>query len=358
MSMTVQLKEPAQLSPEETQLWQAWQGSEPTLESPYFRLEFTQAVARVRNDVEIAVLADAGQCRGFLPFQRGPLGIGRPVGGKLSDYQGVIAPAGLDFSAEEIARGARLACYDFDHLLASQTPFAAHASATGQSPYLDLAGGYEAYCAQRKLAGSDVVAKTMQKARKLEREVGPVEFVPHTTDADVLQTLCTWKSAQYLETGLADLFAYPWTGNLLRDLCGHASDDFGPLISLLRIDSRPIAITYSLRSRGTVHAWFTAYDKELARYSPGAFLFLRMAQEAERLGITKIDLGKGDERYKWSLASGGTDLLEGSVRVPNLGLLLRDGWRTTRDWIGSSPTGKPAATVRWLQPLRQWFAFR
>jgi CelD/BcsL family acetyltransferase involved in cellulose biosynthesis len=358
MSIIVRLKKPSQLSPQEIQLWREWQRCEPTLESPYFRLEFTQAVARVRSDVEIAVLEDAGQCRGFLPLQRGPLGIGRPVGGKLSDYQGVIAPANLEFSAEQIVRGARLGCYDFDHLLASQTEFAEHVSGTGKSPYLDLTGGYEAYCSQRKLAGSDVVAKTMQKARKLEREVGPVEFVAHTTEPEVLQTLCAWKSAQYLETGLADLFAFPWTGNLLRDFCDHATDDFAPLISLLRIDSRPIAITYSLRSRGTVHAWFTAYDKELARYSPGAFLFLRMAQEAERLGITKIDLGKGDERYKWSLASGGTDLIEGSVRVPNVGLLLRDGWRTTRDWIGSRPTGKPAAAARWLQPLRQWFAFR
>ena len=359
MTLTVRVTSPSKLSTAELQAWSDFQRADPALESPYFRPEFTCAVATVRTDVEVAILENNGALVGFLPYQRGALNIGKPVGGKLSDYQGVIAHAGTDWTPAQIVRGAGLACYDFDHLLASQDAFSPHAAESGSSPFLDLSGGYEAYCRGRKQAGSDVVAKTMQKARKLEREVGATEFVAHCTDLEILQTLTAWKSAQYLLTGLADLFAFPWTGELLKHLLANPSDEFGAMLSVLKIDSRPIAITYSLRSRGIVHGWFTAYDKEFAQYSPGAFLFLRMAQEAERLGITKIDLGKGDERYKTSLASSSTELLEGSVRAPAVGLLVRDGWRTARDWMNARGWSKAAeAPARWIRPLREWIAFR
>lgn len=350
MTLTTRITTPELLTPREIQAWSDIQRAEPAFDSPYFHPEFTRAVGRVRSDVEVAVIEQAGEPVGFLPYQRGALGIGKPVGGKLSDYQGVIARAEVPWSPQQLLRDTRLACYDFDHLLASQTAFESHATETGKSPYLDLSSGYDTYCRARKQAGTDVVARTMQKSRKLEREVGPLEFVAHTADKAILETLRRWKSAQYLQSGLSDVFAFPWTGALLEDFMEHPSDDFSPLLSMLTIHSRPVAITYSLRAHDCVHSWFTAYDKEFAAYSPGVILFLRLAQEAERLGISKIDLGKGDERYKWSLASASTDLLEGSVRGTAVGLLLRDGWRKSRDWM---PT-----TARWMRPLREWLAFR
>lgn len=355
--LTLRCAKVADLGEADWRLWCELQRTEPLLESPYFRPEFVRAVASVRRDVEIAVLERSGAAVGFFPFQRGTLHIGRPIGGKLSDYHGVIARPDPEFDAAWLVRQCGLAAWDFDHL-AAQPAFDRFAALREESPYLDLSAGYEEYCARRRAAGSDVVAKTNQKARKLAREVGPLAFEYDTADAAAFEKLLAWKSAQYLRTGLADVFAFDWTLALL----GRLREQSGPLLaaplSVLGVGGRPAAIGLSLASGGVLHCWFVAYDPELAAYSPGQTFFLRLAEEAAARGIRKLDLGKGDERYKWSLATAGVPVWEGSVGTPSLALWLRGAWRRGRDWVSNSGlrdrAGLPA---RLIQPVRHWFAY-
>lgn len=354
---TIRLVRPAELGPQEWQLWSDFQTSNPLLESPYFRPEFTQAVAAVRSDVEIALLAEGDSVVGFFPFQRGSLGIGKPVCGKLSDYHGLIAASELALDPQALIRECRLAGWDFDHLVA-QRNFERFAQIREESPYLDLSQGYAVYCQGRRAAGSDVIAKTNQKARKCEREVGPLTFEFDCTDDELFATLRRWKSAQYERTGLADVFAFGWTVDLLNHLRRNQSTALACPMSVLRVAGKPACIALSLQAGGVLHCWFIAYDPQLAQYSPGAIFFLRLAETAAGLGIRRIDLGKGDERYKWSLASGGICVWEGTVGARSLPLLLRGAWRKTRNWVGNSPlrqaTVLPARLVR---PLRHWLAY-
>jgi CelD/BcsL family acetyltransferase involved in cellulose biosynthesis len=355
--LTLRCTAVADLGEADWRLWCELQRTEPLLESPYFRPEFVRAVASVRTDVEVAVLERDGTTVGFFPFQRGTLHIGRPVGGKLSDYHGVIARPDLQFDAGWLVRQCGLAAWDFDHLVA-QPAFDRFTTLREESPYLDLAAGYEAYCAKRREAGSDVVAKTNQKARKLAREVGPLSFEYDTADAAVFETLLTWKSAQYLRTGLADVFAYDWTRALLSTLREQSSPLLAAPLAVLRVGERPAAIGLSLESGGILHCWFVAYDPELAAYSPGQTFFLRLAEEAAARGIRKIDLGKGDERYKWSLATAGTTVWEGSVGTPSLALWLRGAWRRSRDWVSNTALREQAGLpAKLIQPVREWFAY-
>ena len=104
--LTLRCVKVAVLGEADWRLWCELQRTEPLLESPYFRPEFVRAVATVRTDVEIAVLKRDGTTVGFFPFQRGTLHIGRPVGGKLSDYHGVIARPDLEFDAGWLVRQA------------------------------------------------------------------------------------------------------------------------------------------------------------------------------------------------------------------------------------------------------------
>ena len=62
---------------------------DPALVSPYFCPEFTQAVGDVREDAFVGIVEDAGEFVGFFPFQRRALGVGKPIAGPLSDYQGL-----------------------------------------------------------------------------------------------------------------------------------------------------------------------------------------------------------------------------------------------------------------------------
>src|SRR2546425_5858364 len=47
--------------------------------------------------------------------------------------------------------------------------------------------------------------------RSVERDLGPVRFVAHTTDEGVFQSLLRWKSAQYRRSRFHDVFAHTWT---------------------------------------------------------------------------------------------------------------------------------------------------
>ncbi len=58
------------LDAELVRAWTELQVANPDLASPYFAPEFTQAVAAVRDDVEVAVVEERGQIVAFFPFHR------------------------------------------------------------------------------------------------------------------------------------------------------------------------------------------------------------------------------------------------------------------------------------------------
>jgi CelD/BcsL family acetyltransferase involved in cellulose biosynthesis len=354
----IQLTTIDRLSADDRQAWRDIQAASPAYGSPYFCLEFAEAVAKVRADVEVALFRDGGRAVGFFPFQRGKLNLGKPLGGKLSDYHGPLVREGVAITPAKLLGACRLAAWDFDHLVGPIEPFNSFITLRAGSPQLDLSAGYEAYAQGRKQAGSDTVARSGQKLRKLAREVGPLTFLTDTHDEAAYTQLLAWKSAQYLRTGLADVFAYPWTGALLQCLREYAGAEFSAPFSVLRAGDRLVAAALSLRCRGVLHCWFNAYDPELSAYSPGVLFLLQLAEQAQSLGIHTIDLGRGDERYKLSLASRCLEVCEGSVVSPSLATWLRSGWRQARDWVNDSPLKETAAfPARLVQPIREWFAY-
>lgn len=349
----------AELPPGHLETWATVQQADPTLDSPFFRPEFTRAVAAVRKDVWVALLEEGGGPVGFFPFQRGRFGAGRPVGGPLSDFHGVVAPPDRVWDACDLVRGCRLSIWDFDHLLTSQAPFGPHIRQTAISPYMDLSGGFEAYAEERRQAGSDIVPTTLRKWRKLDREVGSVRLETHTTDPRCFDTLLAWKSAQYLRTGLTDVFGVGWTVRLLRDLLGYTGEPFAGMFSALYAGERLVAVHYGMRSGRVLHSWFPAYDQSLGKYSPGLVLLLLLAQAAEGVGIRRIDLGKGEEKYKVSLKSGAVPVGEGRV-IPSR--LMRGAvacWTVADRWARQSPAGGLVrGLASWTRPLRSWLRFQ
>jgi len=353
--MKIQLKRASELTAADWSQWEALQDGTAVYESPYFRPEFVRAVARVRTDVEIAVLNDGETTVGFFPFQRGKLNLGKPLGGKLSDYHGPIVQPGLKLDALEILEACRLASWDFDHLVSAAEGFGPFVKLKAKSAQLDLSNGFAAYAKGRKQAGSDAIQRQGQKMRKLVREVGPLQFDVDADDPEAYSLLRRWKSEQLLNSGLPDVFTFPWVGQLIDELRTHRGAEFSAPLTVLRAGKKIAAVSLSLRSRDVLHGWFTAYNPELSIYSPGILLFVRMAEEAPQLGIRKIDLGRGEEPYKWRLASGSDDVAEGSVSRPSVGTALRSTWRKTRDWVANS---RLAPAVRFLKPMREWMAYQ
>jgi CelD/BcsL family acetyltransferase involved in cellulose biosynthesis len=348
ISMKITVIRAGELNTEHLRLWAVLQDNEPALHSPYFCSQFTQAVAAVRDDVFVAVMEDAGRIVGFFPFQKGRLRMGRPVGGALSDFQSVIAPEDFKFDAEALVRKSGLCLWDFDHLIASQNTFVPHHRATTSSPYIDLSKGYEEYARQRREEGSEQIKKAGNLRRKVEREIGPLEFSVHKADDSALRQLLAWKSQQYLTSGATDVFSYDWTVALIRRLMETQTPDFAGMLSLLSINGRVIAAHFGMRSKTTWHYWFPSYDEEFSKFSPGLLLLLKMAEAAPAMGITRIDLGKGESQYKQRLASGQTSIAEGSVVVRPWVSMWRKVRRSTENWSGAfGPVGSvPAKLLR------------
>jgi CelD/BcsL family acetyltransferase involved in cellulose biosynthesis len=341
------------LSPDLIARWNEILEQSPDLASPYFRPEFVQAVAGIRRHVEVGIIRDGGQVAGFFPFERHAGCVARPVGGKLSDYQAVIAPADIPWTVDEILSGCRLKAWEFDHQLASQQQLAPHFLATAPSPLMDLSPGCETYIEQRK-AAARTMNETLRKFRKFLREEN-VRFVWHETDERVLKQLMAWKSEQYLRTGLADLFAVDWIVALVRRLWEMQSPSLAGTLCTMYAGERLAAMHFMLRSGPRLHSWFPAYDVGLAKRSPGMCLMLLIAQHAAENGVTCIDLGKGDEDYKLHLASGSVLLGEGIVETRPLSAAMRSGWRQAKEWVKQSPLERPArASLHWLRQVHQW----
>jgi len=347
-----------QLTDDHVKTWIELLRADASLASPYLRPEFTQAVAAIRADVEVAIAEDQGETVGFFPFQRSRRNVGRPVGGRLSDCQAFIVRGGVDWSAEELISACGLTSWNFSYLLASQTPFRDYHYTTEDTVYTDLMNGYDAYIAENNRGNSKTFKDLRRRARKLERTLGPLRVDLYSTDEHVFQTLLDWKSKQYQRTNAADIFSFPWTVALLRYILPQRSEGFSGMMSALYAGDTLAAIHLGMRSHDVLHGWFPTYDRDLRQYSPGLLLWLEIAKLGAADGIRRIDFGKTDEPYKLKLASGAVPVGEGTVDLRPLSRAIRTTWRHTYDWLRESPLRRPLrAPAAAAYRLREWMAF-
>lgn len=331
--------------------WRSLQRGNCALASPYFSVEFTDAVATIVPDVKVAVIEGrGGSIDGFFPFQRGPANACVPVGGTLSDHHGVImasvsSGAVCDWRAILAATG--LAYWRFDHLVATQARgLDASTYTTCTSPALDLQGGFEKWRARKVASGSRQLADLDRKARKMAREVGALRFVADVgvecsrdEARAVLEHVIAEKSAQCRRTGVRDYFGEDaWTRALIERLLDTRGEGFGGALSALWAGDTLVAANMGMRSQRVWHWWFPVYDHAHAAYSPGALLLVRVAEAAAARGVEVLDLGKGDEAYKERFADTSFALAEGFVAQRTLQNVARGAAVRMERWLRSSPS--------------------
>lgn len=350
--MKYSLLDPAQLSSDDLDTWRQIQINTPILKSPYFCPEFTLAAAKVRNDIKITVLKEGNRSVGFFPFQRGTAANGIPVAGTLSDYHGVIATSGAVWNAETMLKASDLAYWEFDHLIAEQQPFAKFHKRWAVSPAVDLSKGFSTYCQERKAAGVSSFFHLGRKARKLEREFGPLHFIPHTNDGNVLRKVFQWKSAQCQRTGSIDFFKKEWTRGLIEQILNLQSASFSGQLSALYAGDTLVAAHMGMRSTNVWHWWFPVYNLEYAKYSPGAIILRKIIEEACDQGMQEVDLGKGDEPYKYSFSNYANPLAIGRAWRPSLNSSIRNFVGHAEDLLHNNRLLAPARPF--LRGAKRW----
>lgn len=327
----------SEVGPDLADAWARIQQGRFELASPYLCPEFTQSVAAVRADVFVAVLEEANRPVGFFPFQRGRMGMGKAVGGPLCDFQGVIARPEAQWSVAELLKACRLNTFEFTHLPLAQAPFRPYCLSVAESHFIDLSEGFAGYQAYLKAQGSGLLKEVRAKRRRLAG-YGDVQFEPHTREVGVLQQLMSWKSRQYQRSGLVDVFRFGWVRELLERIHATQTGRFSGMLSALRVGGRLVAAHMGMRSPTVWNWWFPRHDEQFAKCSPGILLRIYVAEAAPAFGVTRVDLGLGDEStYKPRLRSGGIPLAAGRVERPCLASALRCLRRETEAWVRQSP---------------------
>jgi CelD/BcsL family acetyltransferase involved in cellulose biosynthesis len=317
-------------------------------DSPFLHPAYAQTLGRRRDRVQVCVLEDGGQVVGFFPFERHRSGVGRPAGGRVCDVQAVIAREGYMPKPEELKNACGVRVLHFEQLLAPQTWVESAQLPLREARHIDLSRGFEAYAEDRKEAGSNQIRQTARKRRKIEREVGDVQFEWHTSDDGVFRQLLEWKKVQRRATGSFDVLQFRWVVDSLDRIRQAQTEDFAGVLSALRVGGRLAAVHLGMRTRTALHHWFTAYNAELHKYSPGLILLVNLTQEAARRGIRRIDVGRGDEEWKKSFASFESGVAHGAIDSRPLHGVARAGMLAARRWT--------AASSGWsvLQPARRW----
>jgi CelD/BcsL family acetyltransferase involved in cellulose biosynthesis len=316
--MRVEIVDPRSIAGDLAARWEQICADTDALSSPYFTLPFVQTIARHRPNTFVAVIDDGAA---FFPFQREAFdfGIGRPIGSPISDYHGVISPTEVETDIRAVLRRSGLVGWEFNHVPAAQTSFGPWAHSAAASPTVDLPQWTGGSSSIREQAG--------RKLRKLQREVGEVEFEFDCRDEEMLDLCLKWKLAQYQRSEMYNILTSrdgAWIRASLREIHRMRETGFSGCLSVLKAAGRPVAAHFGMRSRTDLHYWFPAYDVEFGAYSPGISLLLKMAEAAAAAGLSRLDLGRGDAVYKERVATGTIPLLEGRVVVQPMAFALLD----------------------------------
>jgi CelD/BcsL family acetyltransferase involved in cellulose biosynthesis len=302
-----------------TQRWREIQASNPSLRSPFFSPGFTACAASVFEQIEIAVIKEGTNTVAIFPYERTSGNVAIPVGRHMSDYHGLISAQGFQCNGQVLLRKCGLNRWNFDHLPFEQTRVFQGARSEDVSPLIDLSRGFASYSSERQSSGSELFSQYRMKLRRVERDIGEVRFEASSLDKTILNSVLAWKSSQYVETGLQDLFQLAWARTLLERVFDSRSDDFSGVLSLLYAGEHLIAGHFGMRSQTVWHWWFPAYNQDMAKYSPGLILLVKMAEFASNeRRLCEIDLGKGLSTFKSRFMNRSNCVTSGSTVRPFL----------------------------------------
>lgn len=188
-------------------------------------------------------------------------------------------------------------------LLYAELPYRKHV--WGQTAWIDLRGGWEAYWQSRKSHWRTNV----RHAEKQLVAVGQVEHVryrpagaalgeadPRWDLYDACERLAelSWQGKSTTGTTLSHTDSREY----FRDAHQTAAAAGGLDLNLLYVAGRPAAFAYNVVHHGSVFGLRTGYHPQFAKAGAGTVLMARMLSDSCRLGDTLFDLGPGNLETK------------------------------------------------------------
>jgi len=182
------------------------------------------------------------------------------------------------------------------------------------APYIDWTR-FPAWTDFTALVGArigNLFPDSRRKRKKLARDLGELRFVFDDERPHVFDACLRWKSAQYVASGLPDLFAVRQNVELFHRLRARRA----VVVSSLSAGDTLVAVHLGGLADNRHYWWVPAYDVAYAKYSPGRLLLEDILQASHALGHAEFDFLIGDEAYKFHYAT--HNRVIGPVGVPPL----------------------------------------
>lgn len=344
--MNIDVLRPAELTSTQVQGWRQILLSSDELSSPFLSPEFTQAVARHRDDVYVALVNQGGDLAGVFPFQRDKRHRGWPVGGRLNDFQAGIFNPVYSVDTRQLLSACDLKVWYFDHLITSQPYFRGDQICFSESPCVDLSKGFDSYLSH--FGSSSRIKALKRKERKLSREIGPLRFEFHTAEQHVFDTLVSLKTEHLRQKRLRNLLKLDWVVPFLEDIRRLQAPGFRGALSALYAGEELLAMHLGICNDQVIHWWITTFDPKFERYSVGVILLLQLIAHSSERGFTRLDLGKGDESYKRSFQTGAIQMAEGVIARNQWNSALQHTVYNLRGRLRATPLRRVARAVKKL----------
>lgn len=165
------------------------------------------------------------------------------------------------------------------------------------SPYIDFSL-YASFQELRARMGNRY-GDSRRSRKKIERELGALTFTFDDPRASTFDACIAWKSAQYRQTGLTDMFAAAANVSMFHALRARGL----VVVSSLAAGDTLLAVHIGGLADERLYWWVPAYDPALAKFSPGRLLLEDLVEESHRRRHHEFDFLIGDEAYKWQYAT-------------------------------------------------------
>lgn len=290
---------PADLSAADVAAWRGMTARQAAFTNPLLGPDFALAVGQVRPEAFVTVWRDGDAAVAFLPHQRSPGAVARPIAGPLSDYQALIGERTEDGAALLSAAG--ITAWRYTALVDPNGVFAAaptmkeaHRIAL-DAPAKDAA---ERYLEAIRAASAKKFKNYRRLGHALEREVGEVTMVGPDDSQAAFDQLMAWKLEQLERTGVFNFLKPGWTGELLQNLFDRRDGDFRGLMICMYAGGRLAAGQFGVRAGDYFHPWIASVDPALNAWSPGQLFLTRAIEAMPDLGLRTYDLGPSHDHYK------------------------------------------------------------
>lgn len=217
-----------------------------------------------------------------------------------------------------------------------ENPFlAAGATESPSATYhLGLHPDFEALAQARRSAKA--LKQIRRKRIQLEKSAGPVSL-QRAQNADdigrVLDAAMIQRAARKRSCGIPNIFDRPGTAAFMRELleesCSFSMRD-APLSAYALFAGEHIVATYFGTSlNGSFSCFINSFDDAFGSFSPGDIALHDVIARACAEGLTGLDLGVGDERYKQAWCER-VPLFESSAPITLRGRIYEQAMRMSR----------------------------